>query len=162
MKEYKRKHNQKPEVKEYHRKYHQRPKIKEKKYTYHKNRKKTDSQFKLRCNISSALYRALTSRSLSKQGQSTFDLIGYTKQELIEHLESLLTEGMSWKNYGKWVIDHIIPDIFFNYDDKVEFLYCWSFNNLQPMWEKPNLEKSDKMMLWGKEIRARDFNYFFN
>ena len=67
---------------------------------------------------------------------------------------------MSWNNQGKhgWVLDHIIPRKFFQYTstEDVEFKYCWSLNNLQPLWEKDNREKSDRIILWGKKIRARD------
>ena len=137
-------------------------KTKEKNRKYQKKRRKTDPRFRLRRNISSALFTALKERGMSKQGKSTFNLIGYTKEQLIKHLESLFTEGMTLENYGEWVIDHVIPDSFFNYNDIVEFRICWSLENLQPMWKKDNLEKSDKIILWGKEIRAKnlDRDYF--
>lgn len=70
--------------------------------------------------------------------------------------------GMSWGNQGKngWVLDHIIPRIFFQYKsiEDVEFRYCWSLINLSPLWVKDNLDKGDKITLWGKEIRAQDIN----
>ena len=129
---------------------------------YQKERRKTDPKFRLRHNISSALSTALKERGMSKQGKSTFDLIGCSKNILIKHLESLFTENMSWDNYGEWVIDHIIPDIFFNYNDIVEFRICWRLENLRPMWKGKNREKSDKITLWGKEINAKNMerDYF--
>ena len=50
---------------------------------------------------------------------------------------------MSWDNYGEWHIGHIIPKVFFKYKstDDIEFKYCWSLDNLQPLWAKDNLRK---------------------
>jgi len=73
--------------------------------------------------------------------------VGYSLDELKLHLESQFTEGMSWENYGKWHIDHIIPLSSFdiqNYDDK-SFKKCWSLENLQPLWAEDNLKKSNKV-----------------
>lgn len=54
---------------------------------------------------------------------------------------------MNWENQGIWHIDHIIPIKYFdsNYDltdvkiQKIVFHYL----NLQPMWGKENIVKSD-------------------
>ena len=56
---------------------------------------------------------------------------------------------MTWGNYGKWHVDHIIPQAFFKYTstDDVEFKYCWSLNNLQPLWAKDNIKKKDKILI---------------
>ncbi|WP_214293962.1 hypothetical protein, partial [Escherichia coli] len=35
--------------------------------------------------------------------------LGYTTEDLNLHIESLFDDGMSWDNYGLWVIDHILP-----------------------------------------------------
>ena len=37
------------------------------------------------------------------------EYLGCTIEELRQHIESQFKEGMSWNNYGKWHIDHIIP-----------------------------------------------------
>ena len=59
----------------------------------------------------------------------------YTIDELIKHLEDKFTDGMTWENYGKWHIDHIIPDCSFEYTSiqDEEFQKCWSLKNLQPL-----------------------------
>ena len=153
--------SRKEETKKYNKKYKENNKENNKEYQkkyqkkYQKERKKTDPIFRLRHNISSALCSSLKERGMSKQGKSTFDLIGYSKEQFIKHLESLFVEGMSLENYGEWVIDHVIPDSFFDYNDIVEFRMCWRLENLQPMWKEDNIEKSDKITLWGKEINAR-------
>jgi len=75
-------------------------------------------------------------------------MVGYTVQELKSHLENLFQPGMSWENYGKWEIDHIIPKCFFKFKTTkdVEFKYCWSLNNLQPLWKKDNRSKYTKIL----------------
>lgn len=74
-------------------------------------------------------------------------LVGYTTDDLRKHLENKFTIGMTWELFlaGKIHIDHIIPLSFFRYDttDDAEFKYCWSLNNLQPLWAKDNQRKSN-------------------
>lgn len=73
-----------------------------------------------------------------KSGKSWKSLVDYTVQDLIIHLESKFTKGMTWENYGKtgWEIDHIIPQSFFSYDsyNHPAFRACWALSNLQPLW----------------------------
>ena len=79
------------------------------------------------------------------------ELVGYTATQLKQHLESQFTEGMCWDNYGKWHIDHKIPQAFFKFSstDDVEFRMCWRLENLQPLWAKDNIKKSNKLSLCG-------------
>lgn len=80
-----------------------------------------------------------------KDGMSWEMLVGYNLTELKQHLEGLFTSGMTWENYGEWHIDHIKPVSSFNFDTiNNEFNKCWSLDNLQPLWAKDNLSKSDK------------------
>lgn len=68
------------------------------------------------------------------------DRVGYTLQELRQHLQSQFTNGMSWQNYGQWQIDHIRPISSFDfttYQDE-DFKLCWSLTNLRPLWAKDN------------------------
>lgn len=73
-------------------------------------------------------------------------LVGYTLVELMEHLESQFTKGMTWDNYGEWHIDHIRPVSDFNFitHNDSEFKECWSLWNLQPLWAFDNLSKCAK------------------
>ena len=51
---------------------------------------------------------------------------------------------MTWKNYGKWHIDHIKPFASFDLTEpKQQKLVC-NYKNLQPLWAKENLSKGDK------------------
>ena len=73
-------------------------------------------------------------------------LLGYTISELILHLEVQFQDGMSWKNYGMWHIDHIRPLVAFSFSSykDIEFTECWALSNLQPLWAKDNMSKSSK------------------
>jgi len=111
---------------------------------YRRNRE--NISWKLKKNTRSLVYSRLKKRLIDKKN-STFNLLGFTVDDLIEHLESRFCKGMSWDNYGKWHIDHIRPDSSFNYtsaEDK-EFQECWSLSNLQPLWAKDNLIKGKKI-----------------
>lgn len=83
-----------------------------------------------------------------KSGHSWESLVGYTLEQLVTHLESQFTKGMTWENYGYygWHIDHIRPISDFNFESPgdPEFLQCWSLWNLQPLWAFDNLSKNNK------------------
>ncbi len=87
----------------------------------------------------------------NKNGKHWESLVGYTLGVLKKHLEKQFVNGMSWKNYGKWHIDHIIPQSFFVFvsPKDVEFQMCWRLENLQPLWAKDNLSKHNKVKLVG-------------
>lgn len=105
-----------------------------------------DPLFRIKENMSRNMRKSLKVNNLSKKRRHWENLVGYTIQELKKHLENLFTEGMSWNNYGAWHIDHIVPKSFFKYKstDDVEFRYCWSLSNLQPLWAKDNMSKGSK------------------
>lgn len=76
----------------------------------------------------------------TKKKNATFELLGFSAEDLIEHIESQFQEGMSWKNYGDWHIDHIIPlAVATNLDDLIELN---QLENLQPLWAIDNLKKN--------------------
>lgn len=82
----------------------------------------------------------------NKNGRHWESLVGYTLEDLKRHLENQFKDGMSWENYGKWHIDHIKPKSSFKFQstENEEFKRCWSLDNLQPLWAKDNLIKSNK------------------
>lgn len=106
----------------------------------------------IRRRIGKGLRDSLNSRHgrLAKNN-TTFELLPYTKEELIQHLESQFTDGMSWDNMSEWHIDHIRPVASFNFDsvEHPDFKKCWALNNLQPLWAADNIRKGDK---WDGEI----------
>lgn len=65
---------------------------------------------------------------------------------LNQNVEKKFDENMSWNNYGKWHIDHIIPISWWEYNSKNdrEFKQCWGLANLQPLWAKDNFIKGNR------------------
>lgn len=121
----------------------------EKRNQYERKRYSEDIKYKIRHNMRVMIYSRLRSRLYDKNYKATFDIVPYTLEELMDHLQSKFLPGMSWDNYGKWHIDHIIPDANFNYTsvDDPEFQKCWALDNLQPLWGPANLSKGTKPML---------------
>ena len=99
----------------------------------------------LDCRMNSALSNALKGKKNGRRWQA---LVGYSADELKIHLELQFNNGMSWENMGEWHVDHIVPKSRFHYDnpDHPEFRVCWGLSNLQPLWKKDNLLKSDMTM----------------
>ena len=95
--------------------------------------------YKLRCIISTAVRRSL----LNEKDDSIKNLLGYSIQELKEHLEAQFEDWMTWDNLGltakelkqTWQIDHIKPVNTFNITstDCEDFKKCWALENLRPL-----------------------------
>lgn len=91
--------------------------------------------------------RRAVSRSIGNLKSSrTFDILGYTVDELMAHLEHQFQPGMTWENYGEWHIDHIIPLSAHNYEtpDDIDFKRAWALSNLQPLWAEDNIKKGPR------------------
>jgi hypothetical protein len=110
-----------------------------------RNKRKSDPVFRLNCNIKTAISMSLKG---NKNGWHWENIINFTLQDLISHLEKQFKDGMSWDNYGKWHVDHIIPITwwkFIAYSDK-EFKQCWALCNLQPLWAIDNIKKGNRIV----------------
>jgi ribosomal protein S14 len=108
--------------------------------------KYTPEQKRIRCSMKANLVARLKARLDNKNKKSTFDILGYSVDELKVHLESSFKEGMSWDNYGEWEIDHITPDSWFQYNstDDEGFKNSWALDNLQPLWKHENIAKGNR------------------
>jgi hypothetical protein len=115
---------------------------KEKTRVYNKNRLMVDINFKLRCNLRKRISQALKNNYKSK---STTELLGCSINELRTWIESQFQDGMSWDNYGSWHIDHCYPCAAFDLTQPYEQKICFNWLNLQPLWARENIQKSDKI-----------------
>mgnify|MGYP006956012112 CR=1 FL=1 len=87
------------------------------------------------------------------------EILGYSKQELINHLKSEMTPEMTFENYGVvWGVTFHIPRrcyIFSKYWDN-EFKKCWALKNLKPDFiinckrqkAKISIAELEKYSLW--------------
>ena len=104
-----------------------------------------DPMHRLSNNIRGGMYHALKGKKGFRKWE---DLIGYTLQDLINHIDPLLNNTtMNWNNYGtEWHIDHITPKSWFKYviTDDPKFKECWSLSNLQPKLRLDNIRKGNR------------------
>ena len=109
-----------------------------------KERISCDPEFKLKKRVRARISQALKSDT-GMQGKRTIELLGCRLEDFKIYIENKFCDGMTWDNYGKWVLDHELPCAMFNLRLRCEQEKCFHFTNLQPMWEKDNLKKSDKV-----------------
>jgi hypothetical protein len=102
-----------------------------------------DPKFRLNKNMRTAIWRSLKG---NKNGARWELLVGYTTEQLKEHLEKQFQYGMEWGNYGNWHVDHERPISSFNFTspEDPEFKQCWALENLQPLWAEDNIRKNGK------------------
>lgn len=137
-KKYRNEHSE--ELREYFRKRYQ-----EKKSEIHekiKQRMRNDPKLKLARNLRSRINKALTYNIKSKR---TMELLGCTIDEFKLYLENQFKDGMTWENYGLygWHVDHIKPCSLFDLSIPDEQLKCFHYTNMQPLWAKDNIRKSN-------------------
>lgn len=141
--------NNRERLREYHKEWREKNKESHRKTKreYEKKRKSIDPLYKLTNYFRTAIYQVLKENNVTKNGHY-FDILNYTPTDLMNHLENLFTEGMTWDNYGEWHVDHIKPITSFNIKEigDSEFMLCWSLSNLQPLWGIENIRKSNKMV----------------
>jgi hypothetical protein len=131
--EYKRIKNKTPEEKQRKRDYAR------KRYAI---RIKTDIQFKLAKSLRNRLKEAV--KDNAKSGSAVSDL-GCSISEFKIYIESLFKEGMSWDNWGKWHLDHIIPLASVDLTIRDNVLRVCNYKNFQPLWAEDNIKKGCKI-----------------
>ena len=127
---------------------------------YFKNRKKSDSNYKLTCNLRSRTSTAFKSQDVRKTNK-TFDLLGcshsFFKNWIIHQLYGIMTI----ENYGSvWQIDHCIPIASFNLLDENDMRKCFNWINLRPMYSSENNSKNAKIdyhLYLLQEVKAKYF-----
>ena len=140
MEQYRRTH--KKEIITYSKNYQK--KNQEKINRYRSNKLNTDIDFKLSHYLRARIRLALKG---NPKLSTTMKLIGCHIDLLKLHLQSKFKPGMSFSNYGKWHIDHIIPCARFDLTKKSEQEICFNYKNLQPLWAEENCSKGTKNYL---------------
>ena len=135
--------------KDYHREYYL--KNKEAHHRRWRDRYRNDPNFKLRQSLARRVRFELRKHILKKT-QSSLLYVGCSTEQLKNYLESKFEDGMTWDNWSVdgWHIDHVIPCSSFDLTKEKNQKKCFHYTNLQPLWAKDNLEKSNKLD-WVKE-----------
>lgn len=91
---------------------------------------------KLRAKVRGALLGICCSKE-------TEDMLGSSRQEFCDYMESLFEENMNWDNYGYkgWGTDHRKPLCKYDLTDPIQVYISFNFRNLQPMWVQENMNK---------------------
>lgn len=127
-----------------------------------KNKFKEQERFRFRTDIEYRLTLTLRSRvrhAIKKvkmelnievgKCAKTVELLGCSLLELKIYIEKQFKPGMTWENHGYgehcWHIDHILPCDSFDLTQEEEQRKCFHYSNLQPLWQKDNLLKSNKI-----------------
>ncbi len=97
----------------------------------------------IRDRISNFVHK-LIARCLLEKRERTCSRLGYSTSQLRKHIESLLSPGMSWDNYGRrgWHIDHIRPICTFQKGTPAATINALS--NLRPLWWLDNMSRPRK------------------
>jgi hypothetical protein len=130
---------------EYDKQYRLRNKLKKNEYirNYRKNRRLIDPTFRIIESMRSRIKNFFKSNNIRNYNK-TFNIVGCTPQKLKEYLEKKFTDEMSWDNYGQWHIDHKIPLSSAKTEEEI-YKLCY-YTNLQPLWAKDNIKKSNKIL----------------
>lgn len=85
-------------------------------------------------------------------------IVGFTKDDFIKHIKDNFQDGMSFENYGEWVISFRIPKRCYKFNSlkDEDFKKFWSLKNIAPRWlkeaqhQKKEIKKTEveKYGLW--------------
>ena len=112
---------------------------------YRRRRLASDPTFKLLARLRGRLGDALRATGARKSAR-TLALLGCDVPMLKQWLAAKFSTGMTWENYGKWHVDHIIPCASFDLTDPEQQRRCFHYTNLQPLWAVDNHRKGAKLL----------------
>lgn len=96
--------------------------------------------------ISAALRSRIYHVINGAKSKSTMKLLGCSIDEFKSHLALTFQKGMSFENYGKWQVDHILPCSAFELQNSEEQEVCFHYTNLQALWAEDNQKKYNKLI----------------
>ncbi len=132
------------------REYSKRDSVRKRRVEYRRHRRNTVPWYRIKCALTNRVATSLRERGLKKENRRTMEIVGCEIPFLISYLEARLKSGMTWDNHGagegKWHIDHRIPCSAFDLTDLTQQKRCFHYTNLQPLWERENLLKGDRVI----------------
>jgi hypothetical protein len=103
---------------------------------------KNNINLRIISNLRSRISLFVKTKKIHKDNQMKV-ILGIDLEMFKKHIENQFQPNMSWENYGKWHIDHIIP---LNSVKSENDLYrLCHYTNLQPLWAHDNLSKGCKI-----------------
>lgn len=130
---------------EYMKNYQKENRAELKKYhrNYEINRLKYDPSYRMNISMRGFVRRTFKAIKTVKS-DTTHNLLGYSPQDLMNHLEAHFLPGMSWDNYGEWHIDHMVSIMEHLRNGIEDPAIINALDNLRPMWAADNISKGDK------------------
>ena len=118
-------------------------KIKQYKRQYESKRRKQDPIYNQKFIIGSLIRSAIKNNGYTEKSK-LLNILCCEYDVFKNHIESKFTNGMNWSNHGSygWHIDHITP--ISKATTKEGVLKLNHYTNLQPLWAKDNIKKSNK------------------
>lgn len=109
-------------------------------------RMSSDPLYRFRKLLSNNVRKCFRNGGFNKSSR-TQKILGDDWEVIKEYFESKFEVGMNWDNYGLWQIDHILPISTATCESDVIRLN--HYTNLQPLWSKDNLMKSNNITIEG-------------
>jgi hypothetical protein len=117
------------------------PEYVEKKRIYQANFLRKNPLQRIICNIRTRIYQFIKLKGTHKTSD-TMTMLGCNKEFFRQWISSQFKEGMSFENYGKWSIDHVVPLFCANNEQDLRTLS--HFSNLRPEWAGINSSKQHR------------------
>ena len=110
-----------------------------------RNARKNNIKKRLECNMRAAFKRIFKMAAIGKD-RNTFDSLGYTAEQLKQHIERQFNKKMTWDNYASyWEIDHITPVSVFFKNGEMDPRVINCLTNLRPLECSLNRSKQAKI-----------------
>jgi transposase-like protein len=107
----------------------------------------------LRNNIQARIAKNLRTRlflAVKRQGGKkcdlTMSLTGADWPTFSAWIQNKFQKDMTWENYGRWHVDHIIPCKSFDLTKPEQQRECFHYSNLQPLWGLENIKKGSRII----------------
>lgn len=114
----------------------------EKRADYARSSRENNLNIKVAKIARNQVYRIITQAKLKKFGK-TFDILDYTVEDFIHHIEGLFSPEMTWENYGSvWEIDHVKPVMAFDIKSMKDVAQVNSLSNLLPILKSDHKVKT--------------------
>jgi hypothetical protein len=130
----------------------------ERQWNYNPDREALKLKWKLRSNMTQSINRCL----FKKKRITSSKILGYTHDDLKNHLTSKFTSEMNWKNYGTyWNIDHIIPINWFLNNNITDPRIINSLDNLNALTINENCKKHTLVDVEMLEKLSKKLNFTY-